>query len=41
MKGKDFQELIEIIDPEQTGYLDYHEFLDLSEEKQSVVSVYF
>ncbi|KAM6314508.1 LOW QUALITY PROTEIN: EF-hand calcium-binding domain-containing protein 6 [Podargus strigoides] len=32
MKDKDFQELIEIIDPEQTGYLDYHEF-DLFELK--------
>lgn len=41
MKDKDFQELIGIIDPEQTGYLDYHEFLDLFEEKESVVSVYF
>ncbi|KAM6211114.1 LOW QUALITY PROTEIN: EF-hand calcium-binding domain-containing protein 6 [Sarcoramphus papa] len=37
MKDKDFQELIEIIDPEQTGHLDYHEFLDLFEEKESVV----
>ncbi|KAM6136930.1 LOW QUALITY PROTEIN: EF-hand calcium-binding domain-containing protein 6 [Pterocles gutturalis] len=36
MKNKDFQELIEIIDPEQTGYLGYHEFLDLFEEKESV-----
>ncbi|XP_076184720.1 EF-hand calcium-binding domain-containing protein 6 [Aptenodytes patagonicus] len=37
VKDKDFQELIEIIDPEQTGYLDFHEFLDLFEEKESVV----
>ncbi|KAM6381899.1 LOW QUALITY PROTEIN: EF-hand calcium-binding domain-containing protein 6 [Alca torda] len=37
VKDKDFQELIEIIDPEQTGYLDYHEILDLFEEKESVV----
>ncbi|KAM6144554.1 LOW QUALITY PROTEIN: EF-hand calcium-binding domain-containing protein 6 [Phoenicopterus ruber ruber] len=37
MKDKDFQELIEIVDLEQTGYLDYHEFLDLFEEKESVV----
>lgn len=41
MKDKDFQELLEIIDPEQTEYFDYHEFLDLSAEKESVVSVYF
>lgn len=41
MKDKDFQELFEITDPEQTGYFDYHEFLDLSEEKESVVSVCF
>lgn len=41
MKDKDFQELFEIIDPEQTGYVDYHEFLDLSEEKESVVSICF
>ncbi|KAM6290393.1 LOW QUALITY PROTEIN: EF-hand calcium-binding domain-containing protein 6 [Porphyrio hochstetteri] len=38
MTDKDFQELIEIIDPEQTGYLDYHEFLDLFEEKESVMA---
>ncbi|XP_054673072.1 LOW QUALITY PROTEIN: EF-hand calcium-binding domain-containing protein 6 [Grus americana] len=37
MKDKDFQELIEILDPQQTGYLDYHEFLYLFEEKESVV----
>ncbi|XP_075598913.1 EF-hand calcium-binding domain-containing protein 6 [Balearica regulorum gibbericeps] len=37
LKDKDFQELIEILDLEQTGYLDYHEFLDLFEEKESVV----
>lgn len=38
MKDKDFQELIQIIDPEQTRYLDYYEFVDLSEEKESMVS---
>lgn len=41
MKDKDFQELIDIIDPEETGYLDCHGFLDLFEEKVSVVGVYF
>ncbi|XP_067150804.1 EF-hand calcium-binding domain-containing protein 6 [Apteryx mantelli] len=37
IKKKDFQKLIQIIDPEQTGYLDYHKFLDLVEEKESLV----
>ncbi|KAM6425301.1 LOW QUALITY PROTEIN: EF-hand calcium-binding domain-containing protein 6 [Rhynochetos jubatus] len=37
MNNRDFQELIDINDPEQTGYLDYHEFLDLLEEKESLV----
>ncbi|KAM7127249.1 LOW QUALITY PROTEIN: EF-hand calcium-binding domain-containing protein 6 [Ciconia maguari] len=36
MKDKDFQELIEIIDPGQTEYLD-SEFLDLFKEKESLV----
>nr|XP_025969917.1 EF-hand calcium-binding domain-containing protein 6 [Dromaius novaehollandiae] len=38
IKNKDFQELIQIIDPEQTRYLDYHKFLDLVEEKESLVA---
>lgn len=41
MKNKDFQDLIEIIDPEQTWYLDYHKFLGLFEEKELVESIYF
>ncbi|KAM6093501.1 EF-hand calcium-binding domain-containing protein 6 [Chlamydotis macqueenii] len=39
LKDKDFQELMEIVDPEQTGYLDYHKFLDLLEEKESIVCI--
>ncbi|XP_010214118.1 PREDICTED: EF-hand calcium-binding domain-containing protein 6, partial [Tinamus guttatus] len=38
IKNKDFQELIQIMDPEQTGYLDYHKFLDLVEEKECPVA---
>ncbi|XP_068807251.1 EF-hand calcium-binding domain-containing protein 6 [Struthio camelus] len=38
IKNKDFQELIQIIDPGQTGYVDYHKFLDLAEEKESLVA---
>uniref|UniRef100_A0A8C8SZL0 EF-hand domain-containing protein n=1 Tax=Pelusios castaneus TaxID=367368 RepID=A0A8C8SZL0_9SAUR len=40
ISDKDFQELIKIIDPEHTGYLSYHKFLDLFEEQESLVSVY-
>ncbi|EMP33996.1 EF-hand calcium-binding domain-containing protein 6, partial [Chelonia mydas] len=37
ISDKDFQDLIKIIDPEHTGYLSYHKFLDLFEEKKSLV----
>ena len=40
MKDKSFQDLVEKIDLEQAGYLDYHGFLDLVEEKKSLVSIY-
>uniref|UniRef100_A0A8C4XWV5 EF-hand domain-containing protein n=1 Tax=Gopherus evgoodei TaxID=1825980 RepID=A0A8C4XWV5_9SAUR len=36
IRDKDFQDLIKIIDPEHTGYLSYHTFLDLFEEKESL-----
>ncbi|XP_050792351.1 EF-hand calcium-binding domain-containing protein 6 [Gopherus flavomarginatus] len=37
IRDKDFQDLIKIIDPEHTGYLSYHTFLDLFEEKESLM----
>ncbi|CAM4479605.1 unnamed protein product [Lepidochelys kempii] len=37
ISDKDFQDLIKIIDPEHTGYLSYHKFLDLFEEKESLM----
>ncbi|XP_062424890.1 EF-hand calcium-binding domain-containing protein 6 [Rhea pennata] len=38
IKNKDFQQLIQIVDPEQTGYLDCHKFLDLVEENEYLVT---
>uniref|UniRef100_A0A8C3XP16 EF-hand domain-containing protein n=1 Tax=Chelydra serpentina TaxID=8475 RepID=A0A8C3XP16_CHESE len=39
ISDKDFQDLIKIIDPEHMGCLSYHKFLDLFEERESLVSV--
>nr|XP_025042844.1 EF-hand calcium-binding domain-containing protein 6 isoform X2 [Pelodiscus sinensis]XP_025042845.1 EF-hand calcium-binding domain-containing protein 6 isoform X3 [Pelodiscus sinensis] len=36
ISDKDFQDLINMIDPDHTGFLSYHTFLDLFEEKESL-----
>lgn len=38
INDEELQDLIKLIDPEHTGHLSYHKFLDLFEEKESLVS---